>query len=268
MNLKTLPLRLRSRATWADPARTLATLESFARTEEDGGRDIATAARRVVDGELRGHLLRHAQDELKHADLFRRRASELRGAGIAEAGSEAKGARAYDLTRGRPTSEVDAHGFFKVGLLDELGEVPYVAMLHVAERKAADLFTLHRDLTRGDPATCAIFEEILRDEHYHVAWTAAMLKRWRESGRESEVKGALKAARTSRFMGGWKRLGARSAAGFGRAVMMVAYLTLLLPFGLAARRRRAGEIGWSGGTPRDGARADTRQPLQRLRSQA
>lgn len=268
MSLKNLPLRLRSRATWADPARKLATLESFARTEEDGGRDIATAARRVGDDELRGHLARHAKDELKHADLFRRRASELRGAGVAEAESEAKGARAYDLTRGRPTSEVDAHGFFKVGLLDELGEVPYVAMLHVAERKAADLFAMHRDLTRGDPATCALFEEILRDEHYHVAWTAAMLKRWREQGRESEVKGALKAAQTSRFMGGWKRLGARSAAGFGRTVMMIVYLTLLAPFGLLARRRRAGEVGWSGDQPRDGARPDTRQPLQRLRSQA
>ena len=268
MSLTNLPLRLRSRATWADPTRKVATLESFARTEEDGGRDIATAARRVGDDELRGHLARHAKDELKHAELFRRRASELRGAGIAEAESETKSGKAYDLTRGRPTSEVDAHGFFKVGLLDELGEVPYVAMLHVAERKAADLFTMHRDLTRGDPPTCAIFEEILRDEHYHVAWTAAMLKRWRESGRESEVKGALKAARTSRFMGGWKRLGARSAAGFGRAVMMVAYLTLLAPFGLLARRRRAGETGWRGEPPRDGARADTREPLQRLRSQA
>ncbi|HZM00172.1 MAG TPA: hypothetical protein VFD43_07975 [Planctomycetota bacterium] len=264
MNLKSLPLRLRSRATWADPARTVATLESFARTEEDGGRDIATAARRVGDEELRGHLLRHAKDELKHAELFRRRAAELRGAGVAEAESDVKGARAYDLTRGRPTSEVDAHGFFKVGLLDELGEVPYVAMLHVAERKAADLFTMHRDLTRGDAATCAIFEEILRDEHYHVAWTAAMLKRWREEGRAPEVKGALKAARTSRFMGGWKRLGARSAAGFGRVTMTLAYLTLLVPFGLIARRRRGGEIGWRGPPQR----ADARPPLDRLRAQA
>ena len=265
MSLTNLPLRLRSRATWADPARMLATLESFARTEEDGGRDIATAARRVRDDELRGHLARHAKDELKHAELFRRRAAELRGAGVAEAESEAKGARAYDLTRGRPTSEVDAHGFFKVGLLDELGEVPYVAMLHVAERKAADLFTLHRDLTRGDPPTCAIFEEILRDEHYHVAWTAAMLKRWREEGREAEVKGALKAARTSRFMGGWKRLGARSAAGFGRAVMVVLYFTLLAPFGLAARRNRDGERGWRQAAA--GARPADRTPLDRLRAQ-
>jgi rubrerythrin len=261
MNASDVWLRLQGRAVWADAHRTLATLESFARTEADGGRDIATAARRVDDPELRGHLERHARDELKHAELFRRRARELRATAEAADGAPASPTdRAYDLSRGRPSSEVDAHGFFTLGLLDALGEVPYVAMLHVAEQRAARLFTVHRDLTRADAPTCAVFQEILRDEQYHVAWTAAMLERWRGEGKGEQVKAALRAARTSRAMGAWKRAGLRSAAGFGRLVMLLCYVPVLVPFGLAARARRRAGGGWQ--APPDAPGPDA------LRSQA
>ena len=244
-----LVLRARSRAVWADPARTLLTLESFARTEADGGRDIASAARRVGDPELRKHLERHAGDEMRHAEMFRRRAEELRAAGgapVAAAsatGADVAGDQAYDLSRGRPAHEVDAHGFLSIGLLDELGEVPYVAMLHVAEERAAKLFRLHADLTRSDPTTNGIFESILRDEHYHVAWTRAMLDGWRAQGRQDEVKRALKDARSSRLWGAWKRLGVRAGANFGRLALVVMYFTILLPFGLLARTGRD-KPGW------------------------
>jgi hypothetical protein len=95
-------LAQKSRAVWADPVRTVLTLESFSRTEADGDK--------------------------------------------------------YDLSRGRPATEVDAHGFFTAGLLDEMGEVAYVAMLHEAEKRAAKLFQVHSDLTRDDPPTAAVFE--------------------------------------------------------------------------------------------------------------
>jgi len=249
MNPGDLLLRARSRAVWADPARTLLTLESFARTEADGGRDIASAARRVVDPELRKHLERHAGDEMRHAEMFRRRAEELRAAGGARvaaasaAGADVAGDAAYDLSRGRPAHEVDAHGFLSIGLLDELGEVPYVAMLHVAEERAARLFRLHADLTRGDEATHGIFESILRDEHYHVAWTRSMLDGWKAEGRKDEVKQALKDARQNRLWGAWKRLGVRAGANFGKLALVALYFTLLLPFGLLARSGRD-KAGW------------------------
>jgi hypothetical protein len=267
--LSDLVLRARSRAVWADPARTLLTLESFARTEADGGRDIATAARRVVDDELRRHLARHAEDEARHAALFRRRAEELRAAGGAPvaaasaAGAGVAGDAAYDLSRGRPAHEVDAHGFLTLGLLDELGEVPYVAMLHVAEQRAARLFRVHADLTRGDAATHGIFEAILRDEQYHVAWTRAMLDGWREQGRADEVKRALKDARASRLWGAWKRLGARSGATFGRVVLLVLYFSVLLPFGLISRAGRE-RGGWRPARP---SRARPDDPLASARAQ-
>src|SRR5207249_3459915 len=122
--------------------------------------------------------------------------------------------------------EVDAHGFFRAGLCDELGPVAYVAMLHVAELRAARVFALHLRLNennKDDPALCASFEEILRDEKYHVAYTQRFLERWTKEGRGKEVDEGLSAARASRFVSAWKRLGVRSAAGFAHVLLFVLY---------------------------------------------
>lgn len=226
------------RAVWADPIRAVRTLESFSATESDGGKDILAAARRVTDPDLRANLLRHAEDEVRHAELFQRRAVELRAAHGLSTHAEKEFDRMYDLSRGRPAHEVDAHGFFTAGLCDELGEVAYVAMLHVAELRAQAFFERQRDLVGEDRETRAIFEEILRDEKFHASYTGNFLKRWRKQGRGREVKAGLRAARGSRFLGAWKRLGIRSAGTFGRALLLVLYATLLLPFGLTARRQR------------------------------
>ncbi|MFT7463770.1 MAG: hypothetical protein ACI9EF_002117 [Pseudohongiellaceae bacterium] len=240
-----LMLRWRSRAVWSDPVRKVLTLESFSRTEADGGKDIGSAATRVSDEELRGHLARHTEDELRHADLFLTRAKELRATTNMppEAGAEASG-DSYDLSRGRPSSEVDAHGFFTSGLLDEMGEVACVAMLHGAEVRAASLFSAHRDLTKDDPETCAVFEKILRDEQYHVAYTKATLDRWVAEGRGREVAEARSAARGGRFWSGWKRTGIRSGASFSQVVLRVMYFTILLPFGMANKGSKTA-TGWS-----------------------
>src|SRR5262245_11034512 len=62
---------------WRDEARRARKLLSFARTEADGGRDLAQAAERTPDARLRRLYLRHAQDEQRHAELFRARAREI-----------------------------------------------------------------------------------------------------------------------------------------------------------------------------------------------
>ncbi len=231
----------RCRRAWSDPWRKLRTLESFGETEEDGGKDLELAARRTADSELRGHLLRHAADEVRHAAIFRKHAAELRGR-LALAARSTEESEAYDLSRGRKGHDVDAHGFFRAGLCDELGEVAYVAMLNVAEKRAARIFAVHRDLQRDDPELRATFEEILRDEKYHVAYTARILEQWSRRGHEREVQQGLRAARASRFLGAWKRLGLRSAAGFSQAVLFVLYWTLVVPFGIAARFARPGPV--------------------------
>lgn len=223
---------------WKDPERRIRTLESFSKTEEDGGLDLLAAARRVADPELKKSLEVHARDERRHAELFRRRASELRAVASSAPSAGQDSMRAYDLARGRSATDVDAHGFFTAGLCDELGDIAYVAMLHVAEKRAATLFAQHRDAVPDDPATRAIFEEILNDEKFHVAYTGNFLKTWRKQGRTHEVKAALRRAKGDRFLGAWKRFGARSAGTFGRAVLFVLYWTVLTPFALMARKRK------------------------------
>ena len=104
-----------------------------------------------------------------------------------------------------------------------MGEVAYIAMLNVAEKRAAAMFRSNIRHLSHDDATRAIFESILKDEHYHVAWTGTVLKRWKSEGRGPEVKRALSMAKGSRFFGAWKRLGARSAAGFSRVAASLTF---------------------------------------------
>lgn len=253
----------RYRATWSDPHRSLLSLEAFAETEEDGGHDLELARERVTDQRLVDHLRRHAGDELRHARMFSERAAELAKAQGRRPGAKNEElGRAFDLSEQRDfaqnplapsplargdLAEVDGHGFFRSGLFDEHGEVGYLAMVHVAEKRAAHLFARHERAARAarDARTAAIFADILRDEKYHVAWTGKALDRWRSEGRAAEVDRALKDASRGRFIASWRRLGLRSASGFVRVLLVVSFATVLAPFGLLARLTARSGAEWS-----------------------
>jgi len=225
---------------WSSPDRACRTLESFARTEEDGGRDLRTAARRVRDAELRRQLEHHAADECRHADLLRRRAAELV---LLHALPPPASDPRLDPSRARPGVELDAHGFYSAGLIDSLGELEYVAMVHVAETRAAALFTRCREETAHDAAMAALFDAILKDEAFHVAYTGACLEKWRAQGRAFEVERALRRARRGRRLHAWRRAGARAAAGLAHAALFVLYWTLLAPIAALSRAQRP-PPGW------------------------
>jgi hypothetical protein len=233
--------RRRFAAIWADPLRKRATLELFARTEADGGRDLAAAAARTRDAWLREHLARHAADEERHARLFRERAAELSAEGVRAADVSER-----NLALAPERADHDAHGFMRDNLYDELGELAYVAMLHVAERRAADLFALHRDLLTDDARTREVFSSILHDEVYHVAYTGTALERWRRAGRAGEVRAALHAARGGRRLDGLRRVGARAGASLGRVLLLALQATLLLP-AVPLARRALPAAGWKPG---------------------
>ena len=244
----------RFRAVWGDPHKAHLTLLSFAETEDDGGRDLLVAARRIHDEEILVHMRRHAADEIRHADMFRTRASE-----VAEAHGEHLGmkdeerGRAFNLGHQRSGETTNAHGFFQSGLFDEMGEVGYIAMLFVAETRAAALFETHRRaaLSVGDTATAEVFSAILRDEKYHAAWTESTLQRWRKQGRAVEVDRELSAAKRGRFMSAWRRQGLRSASGLISLLLTICFWTVLAPFGLLARLVRPQPAGWQ--APRQGS---------------
>ncbi|HYC78434.1 MAG TPA: hypothetical protein VEI02_12475 [Planctomycetota bacterium] len=246
-----------ARAAWADPVRRRRTLEGFARTELDGGEDIARAAARTGDVRLRAHLLRHADDERRHGRRFLEMAAAVPAPSGASATPDAGEAPPLFERADDDDAPRGAHGFLAPQALDDRGEIDYVAFLHVAETRAAELFAALRRALADDPATAAALDDALRDEAYHVAYTGRWLQEARAAGRGREVSRALAAARGSRLFGAWKRAGVRAAARFGRAVLYLLYFTVVAPFALAAKAtRNAGRKV-----------VDRRPPGVRLRSQ-
>jgi rubrerythrin len=246
---------------WRRRQRTVQTLLGFARTEAGGAVDIARAAAATTTPELRRHLLRHAADEARHAEMFRRRAREVFGSSnlpLPESGGIDLAPAASATERGRLS--LTDHGFLPSDCFAELGEVRYVAMLHLAELEAAEDFRIHRRLTqRSDPETSAVFADILHDERYHVAYTRAQLRSWEKQGRGREVRRARRAMRWVRLRIRWTQLGQRVGDVLGYAMLGGVYLTLFAPFGLLATLlpRR---LGWTTGrrTPA-GTLAELRQ---------
>jgi rubrerythrin len=218
---------------WADAHRRAHKLLRFAETEADGGRDLARAAELTSDALLRRLYLRHASDELRHADMFRRRGSAMlaslsrrAGAGI-EANWLAPGERGLDdLSVDREKDD---------GLL---------AFLHLSERAAAMRFAVYREVLAGDPDTRAVFESILRDEAFHMNYTRKQLER--VSPRKHGLR--LWAARLHRIGKTYLRLAAAFAGVMGALLLAVQYFVVLPVFAWAAKRaeRRARvPSGWT-----------------------
>src|SRR5438046_4945149 len=160
---------------WSDERRRAQKLMRFGETETDGGRDILRAAEVTPDPLLRRLYLEHAIDELRHGVLFRER-------GVALLRARRVGRRI--LFNGNPLP--GGHG------LDDLrieGEPDHrlLAFLHVAEKSAAGRFAIYREMVDDDPETRAIFEQILRDEVFHMNYTYTQLTRVSPHGYRRQV---------------------------------------------------------------------------------
>lgn len=228
---------------WSDFDRRVRKLIAFSKVEGDGGRDILRAAELTPDPLLRRLYLEHAIDELRHADLFRHR-----GAALLQL-------RATSTTALFNTDPLPGgHG------LDDLtikGEPDYrlLAFLHVAEKAAAGRFEIYREVVADDPATRAIFEEILRDEVFHMNYTYTQLARIRPQGYRRQVW----QARASRLWKRYLRLAIAVASVISGVVLTLMYFVVLAPFALLAKRAARREpVGW---TPIAPARGDSSTSL-------
>ena len=214
---------------WRDTDRRLRKLLTFADVETDGGRDILRAAEVTPDPLLRRLYLEHAIDELHHGDLFRRRGTAL---------FRSQRPRRRVLLNGNPLP--GGHG------LDDLridGEPDHrlLAFLHVAEKSAAGRFTIYRELVDDDPETRAIFEQILRDEVFHMNYTYTQLTRVEPARYRRRVWHA----RALRLWNRYLRVAAALAAVSGSVMLTAIYFVLLPPFAWLARRSERREpIGW------------------------
>jgi hypothetical protein len=222
-------LRPVHRWVWGDFDRRVRKLLAFAEVEGDGGRDILRAAEVTSDPLLRRLYLEHAIDELRHADLFRRRGAAL---------LQLRATRSAGLFNASPLP--GGHG------LDDLsidGEPDHrlLAFLHVAEKAAAGRFAIYRDVVDDDPSTRAIFEEILRDEVFHMNYTYTQLTRVLPRSYRRQVW----RARASRLWKRYLRVAAAAAGVLGTAILALMYFVLLPPFAWMAKRagRREG-VGW------------------------
>ncbi|MGH8140582.1 MAG: ferritin-like domain-containing protein [Steroidobacteraceae bacterium] len=220
---------------WLDTTRRARKLLRFAETEADGGRDLARAAEMTPDPLLRRLFLFHARDEQRHAELFRRRGAALLRALCAPSRSAyradwlAPGERGLDDLR-----------------IDELDQGALLAFLHLSEKSAAMDFASYRDVLQSDPPTRAVFEEVLRDEAYHMNYTLSQLVR--VSPQRHRL--VLWRARLSRLWKGYLRLAIALAGALSGLILTILYFTLLAPFAWVAKRAARQEpTGWSPVSP-------------------
>ena len=223
-------LRPMHRWVWSDFDRRVRKLLTFAEVETDGGRDILRAAESTPDPLLRRLYLEHAIDELRHGDMFRQRGAAL---------LRMRGPHNGGLFNGNPLP--GGHGLEDLSI-DGEPDRRLLAFLHVAEKAAAGRFAIYRQVVDDDPSTRAIFEEILRDEVFHMNYTYTQLTRVSPQSYRWQVW----RARASRL---WKRyLGIATALAnvIGSVVLTIVYFTVLPPFAWLARRAAAREpIGWA-----------------------
>jgi rubrerythrin len=205
---------------WADPHRRARKLLRFAQTEADGSRDLSRAAELTSDPPLRRLYLRHAEDESRHAELFRARGRAL----LRDLPRRAAGSEANWLSPGE-------RGLDDLRVSDESDET-LLAFLHLSEKAAAGRFALYGEVLQRDPDTRAMFARILEDESFHMTYTRKQLARL--SPRKQGLR--LWQARAARLWKAYLRLALAVASVMGTAMLLAQYFLLLPPFALLAKK--------------------------------
>ncbi|HEY1306024.1 MAG TPA: ferritin-like domain-containing protein [Vicinamibacterales bacterium] len=229
---------------WRDAERRVHKLIRFGETETDGGRDILRAAEVTSDPLLRRLYLVHAIDELRHGVLFRERAASLLPA--LPSSSKPKFRHDWLAPAGHGLDDLEVDGESDNSML---------AFLHLSEKAAASRFTVYRDVLKHDPPTCAVFDEILHDETFHMNYTLVQLARVSPQYH----KRYLWRARLSRLWKAYLRIATALAGVIGGLVLTIQYFVLLPPFAWLAKRTAHREPqGWIA-IPRGPGESLTRQ---------
>ena len=219
---------------WSDPERRAHKLLRFGETETGGGRDLVRAAELTSDPLLRRLYLVHAEDELRHGEMFRLRGSEL----------------LHSLSV-RPTAGFQADWFAPSGHgADDLSvdgrDDALLAFLHLSEKAAASRFTVYRNALEGDAPTCGVFDEILRDEVFHMNYALTQLTRVSPQRHRRQ----LWRTRLNRLWKAYLRMASALAGLIGGLVLTVQYFVVLPPFAwIAKRAERREPLGWTPVSP-------------------
>jgi hypothetical protein len=216
---------------WSDTERRARKLLRFGETETDGGRDLVRASEKTADPLLRRLYLEHAIDEHRHGVMFRRRGNEILCA--LPPGSKSSFQAEWLAPSGHGVDDLS---------VDEEPDEALLAFLHLSEKTAADRFSVYRDVLQTDVATRSIFEEILRDEVFHMNYTLTQLTRvsperhWRTLWYE----------RLRRIWKSYLRMAAALGAVIGGFLLTIQYFVVLPPFAWLAKRAERRELqGWT-----------------------
>lgn len=216
---------------WNDPVRRGYRLLRFAEVEADGGRDLARAAELTPDAKLRRLYLRHAADEQRHAEMFRRRGTELLRAHRRSGDAGWQPDWLAPGERGLDDVTVEAGG-----------DAPLLAFLHLSEAAAARSFGVYHRAVGGDGETRDVFGRILKDETFHMTYTR------HELGRIAPRKQGwlLWKARLGRLWKGYLRFAVALAGLMGGIILTLQYFILLPAFAWGAKRAARREPqGWA-----------------------
>src|SRR5260370_19669726 len=167
------------------------------------------------DSLLGRFYMEHAIDEHRKGLMFRRRGNEILR-------SLAPGSKSSFQADWLAPS---GHGVDDLRV-DEEPDEALLAFLHLSEKTAADRFSIYRDVLENDVLTRAIFEEILRDEVFHMNYTLTQLARVspQRHGR------TLWYERLRRIWKSYLRLAAALCAVIGSFILTVQYFVILPPF--------------------------------------
>lgn len=212
--------RLFDRFLWRTPRQRARRLAVFANVERSSATDMRLAARACPSPERAVAYLRHASDELRHTQLFFERASAI----AAEQGL---------LAPSPPSAACE-------GLYERLGELDFLAFVHLAERRGRAQFEIHaRTHARAGRGELAqLFESIIADERHHERYSGKLLREL--AGSEAAAQARVRAVRRWELRRAFVRLAqANGAALFGLAAAVLYVLVVPLRFFLPRERGRA-----------------------------
>src|SRR5579862_943627 len=206
-------VRLATPVVWRIPGHAARKLYGFARAEQGSRIDLLAAAHGTPSRARQALYLRHAIDETRHAQLFWRRANELRRGG-----------------GGLPAPHADTEELWQ-----RLGEARFLAFVHRGEARGRAQFEVYARhfARRGDARTAAMFEGILVDEARHEGYTRELLVEL--AGGEAAARRVLRWTAAWEAWRTWRRLG-RALAGALFAVMISCVYAVAGVIAVAAAR--------------------------------
>lgn len=208
---------------WRVPGHAARMLHGFARAERGSMIDLYAAANLSPSPRRRALYLRHALDEDRHTTMFARRSAELCRA----RGTAALGPVIADTEQ----------------LFERLGEMRFLAFVHLGEARARAQFAAHIRAARvtGDERSAAMLEAISADEAEHERYTRELLVEL--SGSELEARRAVRRAMAWEAFRLWRRAG-RAISGRVYAALMFVLFLAVAPMALLVRIVRPVRTGW------------------------